>query len=99
MRNWIKKVFSYLTGMTSGWQEGWEKQTAEMIEAVNNKHAGKGTFSSGFRLKEIEKLHTRRNNDFEEQKRQRVITALAQWVPITISLLALIISLVALFRT
>ena len=92
-------AFWYLVGVTSNWQKEWEDQTAEMIEAVNNRHAGKGTYHSGFRLKEIERLRTRRKREFEEGKRKRAVATLVQWVPILISFIALIVSLVALYRT
>lgn len=93
-------AFRYLAGITSEWQKEWENQTAEMMEAVNNRHAGQGTYTSGFRSKEVERLLTKREREFEEEKRRRAVAALVQWVPIIIAFVALgvstVISLVSL---
>jgi len=93
------KILEYLTGITPEWEKGWEKETVTMIEGINNRHSGKGTYDSGFRREEVERLRTKREQGFLEAKRQRVIGALGQWIPIAISVVALVVSIVALYRT
>jgi len=70
-----------------------------MMEEINNRHAEKGTFNSTFKETEAERLLTRRSRELNEEIRKRYVSTVTNWVPIAMSTLALVVSLIALYRS
>lgn len=90
-----------LIGRNGYWRRRWGLETEEGLEEIDNDCNERGLFWSGLRGKERRRYEAKRAAEFKDEERRRLLEGLGvipSWLSLFLSVLALIVSIVALLK-
>lgn len=96
----LQKLLKFILGLDQGWKKQFDRETSRKIAEMENEWERKGLFNSGLRFSDISHFETQRKQERKDEERKRLLEGLAAippWLTLLFSLLALTISLIALF--